>query len=119
MGAKNFLFETLSSDAGILEAVRTLKAAEPDAFVLVSFAVLPDGYTREGLYCKDLVRRMSESGCVDAVGLNCVSAPGAMRTLARSLSSALPLSVMPNAGYPVVTRTQVRYQASRNILRRN
>ena len=110
LGAKNFLFETLSSDAGILEAVRTLKAAEPDAFVLVSFAVLPDGYTREGLYCKDLVRRMSESGCVDAVGLNCVSAPGTMRTLARSLSSALPLSVMPNAGYPVVTRTQVRYQ---------
>ena len=110
LGAKNFLFETLSSDAGILEAVRTLKAVEPDAFVLVSFAVLPDGYTREGLYCKDLVRRMSESGCVDAVGLNCVSAPGAMRTLARSLSSALPLSVMPNAGYPVVTRTQVRYQ---------
>ena len=110
LGAKNFLFETLSSDAGILEAVRTLKAAEPNAFVLVSFAVLPDGYTREGLYCKDLVRRMSESGCVDAVGLNCVSAPGAMRTLARSLSSALPLSVMPNAGYPVVTRTQVRYQ---------
>lgn len=110
LGAKNFLFETLSSDAGILEAVCTLKAAEPDAFVLVSFAVLPDGYTREGLYCKDLVRRMSESGCVDAVGLNCVSAPGAMRTLARSLSSALPLSVMPNAGYPVVTRTQVRYQ---------
>ena len=110
LGAKNFLFETLSSDAGILEAVRTLKTAEPDAFVLVSFAVLPDGYTREGLYCKDLVRRMSESGCVDAVGLNCVSAPGAMRTLARSLSSALPLSVMPNAGYPVVTRTQVRYQ---------
>ena len=110
LGAKNFLFETLSSDAGILEAVRTLKAAEPDAFVLVSFAVLPDGYTREGLYCKDLVRRMSESGCVDAVGLNCVSAPGAMRTLARSLRSALPLSVMPNAGYPVVTRTQVRYQ---------
>ena len=110
LGAKNFLFETLSSDAGILEAVRTLKAAEPDAFVLVSFAVLPDGYTREGLYCKDLVRRMSESGCVDAVGLNCVSAPGAMRTLVRSLSSALPLSVMPNAGYPVVTRTQVRYQ---------
>ena len=110
LGAKNFLFETLSSDAGILEAVRTLKAAEPDAFVLVSFAVLPDGYTREGLYCKDLVRRMSESGCVDAVGLNCVSAPGAMCTLARSLSSTLPLSVMPNAGYPVVTRTQVRYQ---------
>ena len=50
--------------------------------MLVSFAVLPDGYTREGMYCKDLARRMQESGIVDAVGLNCVSAPGALRTLA-------------------------------------
>ena len=48
-GAKNFLFETLSSDAGVLEAVQAVKAQVPDAFVLVSFAVLPDGYTRETL----------------------------------------------------------------------
>ena len=110
-GAKNFLFETLSSDAGVLEAVQVVKAQVPDAFVLVSFAVLPDGYTREGMYSKDLVRRMTESGIVDAVGFNCVSAPGAMRTLVQQLgSTALPLSVMPNAGYPVVTRTQVKYQ---------
>ena len=110
-GAKNFLFETLSSDAGVLEAVQAVKAQVPDAFVLVSFAVLPDGYTREGMYSKDLARRMTESGIVDAVGFNCVSAPGAMRTLVQQLgSTALPLSVMPNAGYPVVTRTQVKYQ---------
>ena len=110
LGARNFLFETLSSDAGLLDAVGAIKAEVPDAFVLVSFAVLPDGYTREGMYCKDLARRMQESGIVDAVGLNCVSAPGAMRTLAKQLRGTLPLSVMPNAGYPVVTRTQVKYQ---------
>ena len=110
LGARNFLFETLSSDAGLLDAVGAIKAEVPDAFVLVSFAVLPDGYTREGMYCKDLARRMQESGIVDAVGLNCVSAPGAMRTLAKQLGGSLPLSVMPNAGYPVVTRTQVKYQ---------
>lgn len=110
LGARNFLFETLSSDAGLLDAVVAIKAEVPDAFVLVSFAVLPDGYTREGMYCKDLARRMQESGIVDAVGLNCVSAPGAMRTLAKQLGGTLPLSVMPNAGYPVVTRTQVKYQ---------
>ena len=110
LGGRNFLFETLSSDAGILDAVGAIKAEVPDAFVLVSFAVLPDGYTREGMYCKDLARRMQASGIVDAVGLNCVSAPGAMRTLAKQLGGTLPLSVMPNAGYPVVTRTQVKYQ---------
>ena len=111
LGAKHFLFETLSADTGILEAVRAVRRQVPDAFVLVSFAALPDGYTREGMHCRELARRMAESGIVDAVGLNCVSAPGAMRALAKQLGGCgLPLSVMPNAGYPVVTRTQVKYQ---------
>ena len=111
LGAKNFLFETLSSDVGIVEAVKALRVAVPDAFVMVSFAVLPDGYTREGLLFRDLLRRMEGSGVVDAVGLNCVSAPGAMKKLVRSLGETLlPLSVMPNAGYPVVTRARVLYQ---------
>ena len=111
LGARNFLFETLSTEEGVLEAIHALKQTVPEAFVLVSFAVLPDGYTREGRYCADLVRRMAQSGVVDAVGLNCVSAPGAMRALVQQLGDAgLPLSVMPNAGYPVVARAQVRYQ---------
>jgi len=111
LGAKNFLFETLSTDAGIVDAARYIKKNVPDAFILVSFAVLPDGYTREGRHCAELVRRMKECGTVDAVGLNCVSAPGAMRTLVQRLGAVeLPLSVMPNAGYPVVTRTRVQYQ---------
>ena len=111
LGARNFLFETLSTEEGVLEAIRALKQTVPETFVLVSFAVLPDGYTREGRYCAELVRRMAQSGVVDAVGLNCVSAPGAMRALVQQLGDAgLPLSVMPNAGYPVVARAQVRYQ---------
>ena len=111
LGAQNFLFETLSAEDGVLEAIRALKQTVPEAFVLVSFAVLPDGYTREGRYCAELVRRMAQSGVVDAVGLNCMSAPGAMRALVQQLGDAgLPLSVMPNAGYPVVARAQVRYQ---------
>ena len=111
LGARNFLLETLSAEDGVLEAIRALKQTVPEAFVLVSFAVLPDGYTREGRYCAELVRRMAQSGVVDAVGLNCVSAPGAMRALVQQLGDAgLPLLVMPNAGYPVVARAQVRYQ---------
>lgn len=111
LGAKNFLFETLSSDAGVAEAARQIKEAVPDAFVLVSFAVLPDGYTREGRHCAELVRSMTACSAVDAVGLNCVSAPGAMRALVQQLGETkLPLAVMPNAGYPVVTRTRVQYQ---------
>ena len=50
-------FETLSSDTGVLDAVRALRETVPDAFVQVSFAVLPDGYTREGMYCKEMCIR--------------------------------------------------------------
>ena len=46
MGAENFLFETLSTDAGVAEAAAYIKGRRPDAFILVSFAALPDGYTR-------------------------------------------------------------------------
>lgn len=110
-GAEYFLFETLSSDAGVLEAVQAIRARCPHVFVLVSFAALPDGYTREGLACSQLLQRMQASGLVDAAGLNCVSAPGAMAALVQQLGrQGLPLSVMPNAGYPVVARSQVRYQ---------
>lgn len=110
-GVEYFLFETLSSDAGVLEAVQAIRARCPHAFVLVSFAALPDGYTREGLACSQLLQRMQASGLVDAAGLNCVSAPGAMAALVQQLGrQGLPLSVMPNAGYPVVARSQVRYQ---------
>ena len=66
---------------------------------------------REGRHCAELVRSMTACGAVDAVGLNCVSAPGAMRALVQQLGETkLPLAVMPNAGYPVVTRTRVQYQ---------
>ncbi len=39
---------------GVLDAVRALRETVPDAFVLVSFAVLPDGYTREGSTARSL-----------------------------------------------------------------
>lgn len=110
-GATCFLFETLSSDAGVTEAAAYIKERCPEAFVLVSFAVLPDGYTREGLRCRVLAQRMAGCGAVDAVGLNCVSAPSAMEKLLPELAGlALPLAVMPNAGYPIVTRSRVVYQ---------
>ena len=36
--------------------LKKIKETVPDAFVLVSFAVLPDGYTREGRPSKSLRR---------------------------------------------------------------
>ena len=111
MGAENFLFETLSSDAGVAETAAYIKERRPGAFILVSFAALPDGYTREGLSVRDLAARMAACGAVDAVGLNCLLAPGAMAAVLPSMAGCgLPLSAMPNGGYPLVARDRVVYQ---------
>lgn len=109
-GARHFLFETMSSDAALPETAALIREKCPDAFILVSFAVLPDGYTREGVYYRTLLQRAAQLGYADAAGFNCLSAPGALRKLMRDAAgSALPLSAMPNAGYPVVARGRVSY----------
>ena len=111
LGAENFLFETLSTDDGIAEAAAYIKARCPRAFVLVSFAALPDGYTREGLSCRELAGRMAACGQVDAVGLNCLLPPNAMASVLPAVAGCgLPVAAMPNGGYPLVTRSRVVYR---------
>lgn len=111
MGAENFLFETLSTDAGVAETAAYIKRRRPEAFVLVSFASLPDGYTREGVSVRALAGRMAACGAVDAVGLNCLLAPNAMRSVLPALAGCgLPVAAMPNGGYPLVARDHVVYQ---------
>src|SRR5699024_6593972 len=109
--AVNFLFETLSTDAGVAETAAYIKSRRPEAFVLVSFASLPDGYTREGVSVRALAARMAACGAVDAVGLNCLLAPNAMRSVMPALAGCgLPVAAMPNGGYPLVARDHVVYQ---------
>ncbi len=110
LGAKHFLFETNSGAQDLAQAAGYIKSREPEAFVLVSFAVHPDGYTREGFRGGALLEEMAACPDVDGVGLNCVSGAYHMRQLLRDV--ALPdtyLSAMPNAGYPVVVGDHTIY----------
>ncbi|MCD7770106.1 MAG: bifunctional homocysteine S-methyltransferase/methylenetetrahydrofolate reductase [Oscillospiraceae bacterium] len=102
-GVTCFLAETLPSDEGIPALAAFIKSRCPEAFVIVSFAVEADGFTRSGLSGRDLFRRTAENPAVDAVGFNCVSGPHHLLQLIRTLdTSGTCLSVMPNAGYPTV-----------------
>ncbi len=69
-GAKNFLFETNSNTIGLLESARYIRSRVPDAYVIISYAVMPGGYTRDGLFGEDLLQETGTSPFVDAVGLN-------------------------------------------------
>ena len=103
-GAKHFLFETQTVTDGLVEAARYIKKQRPDAFILVSFGVLPDGYSTAGQFYRQMILEVLESGYVDLAGLNCVSSPGHMAKLLGKLPEELLLRIaaMPNAGYPVV-----------------
>ena len=109
-GARHFLFETNSSIQGIPEAASYIRAQVPDAFIMVSFAVQPDGYTREGFRGSALLQEAAAYPDIDAVGMNCVSGAYHMRQLLKGVD--LPetfISAMPNAGYPVVAGNRTLY----------
>ena len=112
-GAKNFLFETMSGDEGLKETAEYIKSKAPDAYIITSFAVQPDGYTRDGHYGRELFENVKKSGCIDAVGVNCISGPYHMLNYIKGLDiEGITLSVMPNAGYPTVINNRTLFNSS-------
>ncbi|MDR3765461.1 MAG: homocysteine S-methyltransferase family protein, partial [Butyricicoccus sp.] len=49
LGATRFLFETFADDEPLHDLAAYIKQRQPDAYVMVSFAATPDGFTRQGL----------------------------------------------------------------------
>ena len=110
LGARCFLFETMGSELYLHEVARAIKRADPEAFVLVSFAAQPDGFTRDGRLIGELCRAAAQDAYIDAVGLNCVSGGRQTVELRRRIGAVEGLfSAMPNAGYPTVRGNRTYY----------
>jgi methionine synthase I (cobalamin-dependent)/5,10-methylenetetrahydrofolate reductase len=110
-GVTCFLAETLSCVDGISELAAHLKKRCPESFIIVSFAVGADGFTRDGLSGQDLFRQAAAMADVDAVGFNCMSGPHHMLSFIQNLDTeGKILSVMPNAGYPTVLGLHTVFQ---------
>lgn len=111
MGASNFIFETHSITDGIPEAARFIKEHNPEAFIIASFAVLPDGFTRDGVFASQLAQTIGDCPYIDAFGLNCIQDAVHMTEMASKLDlNGKYLSLMPNAGYPTVLSHRVFYE---------
>ncbi|MDO4961865.1 MAG: bifunctional homocysteine S-methyltransferase/methylenetetrahydrofolate reductase, partial [Eubacteriales bacterium] len=112
LGAKNFLLETFSTPDGLAETDAYIREKCPDAYIINSFAVQADGFTRDGVYIRSLHAAIAGAP-IDAIGLNCVSsAPHMFELLKNAEPCSLSISVMPNAGYPVVARSRTIYDSS-------
>ncbi len=110
-GAVHFLFETCSTMDALPETAAYIKQQCPHAFILVSFAALPDGFTRAGRSVAALLLQADALEAVDAVGLNCASGARHMAKLFAQLPrTEKPFSVMPNAGYPTVLGNRTFYE---------
>lgn len=113
LGADRFLLETFAEEQAPLRMARRIKAARPDALVIVSFAVSPDGFSQSGRSLLSLLRPLDQESAVDLLGLNCVSGPFHLLQLVRSLPPLhKPLSVMPNAGSPKELSGRTYFPAS-------
>ena len=111
LGARHFLFETLGTDQYLSEIASAIRGRAPDAFVLVSFAAGPDGFTRDGRQIRELLSAAAADANIDAVGLNCGSGDRQTVELIRAIGPMEGLfSAMPNAGYPTVRGNRTYYE---------
>lgn len=108
LGATRFLFETHATDNGLFDCVRRLRSIRSDAEIIVSFAVGQDGYTALGGFYKHLIATARDAGA-DIAGINCVCGPAHMLELLEKLDTTLPVTAMPNAGYPSVSGGRTVY----------
>ncbi|MCR5785212.1 MAG: bifunctional homocysteine S-methyltransferase/methylenetetrahydrofolate reductase [Eubacterium sp.] len=110
LGADAFLFETLENYAAPQKAASHIKSKNPDAFVILSFAVMADGFTRDGIFAADIISALKDDENVDIIGFNCACSPGHMLSLLKETDlEGVNFSVAPNAGYPVIIQNKSLY----------
>lgn len=110
-GADIFVFETLSN-LNCLEKISTyIKEKNKSAFVLTQFAVMQDGYTRDGVSINTIVNRVKDIKYIDAFGFNCGSGPAHLYSMLKKLDIYEDniISVLPNAGYPEIVNERMVY----------
>ena len=107
------MFETFSSGEYLKEIAMYIKSKNKDAFILVEFAVSPDGFTRLGLSGKKIFKELSIVEEIDSIGFNCVSGPNHLLNYIKSFDiENRIISIMPNAGYPTVINNRTFFDNS-------
>ncbi|MFJ8658410.1 methionine synthase [Streptomyces sp. NPDC093795] len=116
-GADALLIETsqdlLQTKAAVIGARRALDRAGLDLPVIVQVTVETTGTMLLGTEIGAALTALEPLG-IDMIGLNCATGPAEMAEHLRHLSrhSRIPISVMPNAGLPVLTSDGAHYPLS-------
>ena len=100
-GVDLFILETFGLAKELEQAIRAVKEVAPDAPIVAQFTVNDDGTLLSGSTLESAVNEIARYQ-VDAIGLNCSIGPRSMLEALEHLKTltALPISVLPNAGVP-------------------
>lgn len=110
LGADIFVFETLSSADYLGKVSEYIKNRNKNAFILTQFAVMQDGFTREGISIKRIIEEIKKIKSIDAYGFNCGSGPTHLYKIVKNLKIDEDIvSVLPNAGYPEIVNERMVY----------
>jgi homocysteine S-methyltransferase len=110
-GADFIMLETFASLSLLLTALRGVKAAV-GVPVAAQMVFTPRGRTHSGRTARECFEMLIESGA-DLVGLNCGIGPGNALEVVQGLGPVpVPLSVLPNAGFPESLGDRLIYASS-------
>ncbi|MGY3200688.1 methionine synthase [Streptomyces sp. TE5632] len=116
-GADALLVETtqdlLQTKASVIAARRAMETAGHEVPLIVSVTVETTGTMLLGSEIGAALTALEPLG-IDMIGLNCATGPAEMSEHLRYLArhSRIPLSCMPNAGLPELTKDGARYPLS-------
>lgn len=112
------ILETFSSTLEILEAVRAARELSKTIPVIASMTFLADGKTAFGAEAQEALTALAAAGA-DIVGINCTIGPQESLEIFTKLAGrvGVPLSVMPNAGYPWLVSGRTVYPATPDYFR--
>lgn len=115
-GVDVLLLETFSSLAEIREAIAAAREVS-DLPVIASMTYADDDRTPVGHAPRDVARELTRLG-VDIIGANCSVGPQNVTRVAMTLREAthLPISAMPNAGWPANLNGRIVYASSPSYL---
>lgn len=109
-GGHIFLFETFSNLNYLQEISDYIKEKNNNAFIIVQFAIMPDGFTRDGISINRIVEEVKLIKNINIYGFNCGSGPAHLyQSLKKLQISKDIISVLPNASYPELINERTIY----------
>ncbi len=117
-GVDLLTLETFSSTLEIVEAIRAARELSAEIPILASMTFLADAKTTFGADAVEALSNVAAAGA-DIAGMNCTVGPQESLEIFGRIADRLPLplSVMPNAGYPWNVAGRIVYPATPDYFR--